>query len=388
MAKTGLLILTSLSRIPHLLTASQRHVNQTLYIQLNLCNKPVNAIPARYNRIVTQIYSSSARYCSQLDVRVLLNNLRDTSAGRWRPVSQPIDVLLCENSESVSIAESLSKCLGTSNVISLESTGPVENRDDLWEETNPQMFKNVVLGGTFDRLHVGHKILLSTAAIRTLERLVVGVTDATMIKCKFPERLQFRLFHHPSTNSIVAKKLPELIQPVEQRIREVTDFLVDTDSTLMYEVVPIADPFGPTKSDPKMDMIVVSEETKRGGEKVNELRKQNGLNELDVYCIELVEIESGNANKELKVSSSNQRMDLLGSKLKQPQVGLSNSKSRACLYSSRSDISVVSLNSRHIDKVPPEPLALRNRSDRRHRIGEECHDSQVGRVRGKGHRLR
>lgn len=121
---------------------------------------------------------------------------------------------------------------------------------------------------------------------------------------------------------IAAKKLPELILPIEQRIKEVTDFLLDIDSSLTYEVVPIADPFGPTKSDPNLDMIVVSAETKRGGEKVNELRAANGLNQLDIYCIELVEIESDDADKELKVSSSNQRMDLLGSKLKEPEVKL------------------------------------------------------------------
>lgn len=42
----------------------------------------------------------------------------------------------------------------------------------------------VVLGGTFDRLHVGHKILLSEAALRAHKRLVVGVTDVNMIACE------------------------------------------------------------------------------------------------------------------------------------------------------------------------------------------------------------
>lgn len=127
-----------------------------------------------------------------------------------------------------------------------------------------------------------------------------------------------------TTILLPAKKLPELILPVERRIKEVTNFLLDIDPSLVYEVVPIADPFGPTKSDPNLDMIVVSSETKRGGEKVNELRAANGLNQLDIYCIELVELESEDADKEVKVSSSNQRMDLLGARLKQPEVSDDN----------------------------------------------------------------
>jgi phosphopantetheine adenylyltransferase / dephospho-CoA kinase len=45
-------------------------------------------------------------------------------------------------------------------------------------------YNTVVLGGTFDRLHVGHKILLSEAALRAQKRLVVGVTDVNMITCE------------------------------------------------------------------------------------------------------------------------------------------------------------------------------------------------------------
>lgn len=46
-------------------------------------------------------------------------------------------------------------------------------------------FNSVVLGGTFDRLHIGHKILLSEAAMRAQKRLVVGVTDVNMIASMF-----------------------------------------------------------------------------------------------------------------------------------------------------------------------------------------------------------
>ena len=43
---------------------------------------------------------------------------------------------------------------------------------------------NVVLGGTFDRLHAGHKILLAEAALRCRKRMVIGVTDKSMLTSK------------------------------------------------------------------------------------------------------------------------------------------------------------------------------------------------------------
>lgn len=54
----------------------------------------------------------------------------------------------------------------------------------------------------------------------------------------------------------VAKSLPELIQPVDKRIEDVKEFLNSIDKTLIYEVVPISDPFGPTKSDPDLDVRI------------------------------------------------------------------------------------------------------------------------------------
>lgn len=51
-------------------------------------------------------------------------------------------------------------------------------------DENESKYNNVVLGGTFDRLHIGHKILLSEAALRAKRRLVVGVTDVNMIASK------------------------------------------------------------------------------------------------------------------------------------------------------------------------------------------------------------
>lgn len=50
------------------------------------------------------------------------------------------------------------------------------------------------------------------------------------------------------------KLLHELILPVETRINEVRNFLMAIDNTLKYDVLSIPDPFGPTATDPDMDV--------------------------------------------------------------------------------------------------------------------------------------
>jgi len=110
----------------------------------------------------------------------------------------------------------------------------------------------------------------------------------------------------------------ELIQPCTQRIIKVEDFLEDVDSSISYNVVPINDIYGPTKEDPTLEMIVVSEETKRGGDKINELRLQKDLNKLDIHVVELADDEDHEKHEEAKISSSNHRMRLLGTRLKDP----------------------------------------------------------------------
>ncbi|XP_055689567.1 bifunctional coenzyme A synthase [Lutzomyia longipalpis] len=299
MAKTGLLLTSSLARLPFCLQAARKHVAKTLYIQIEPRSSNIQCVPI-YSTAINRIYTSSSIHCNHLDVRVLITNLRGQ---RVQSLSQQVDVLMFDADVPQAEATLLAEGLRAPSVVQLENPEAVESQGFTTEDgDSPDSYKmhdNVVLGGTFDRLHMGHKILLSNAVLRAKKRLVVGVTDASMVK---------------------SKKLPELILPVDQRINDVTNFLKDIDHSLRYEVVPISDPFGPTATDPDMDLIVVSQETQRGGEKVNELRQKNNLNKLQIHCIGMLEGESvGEEDKEVKISSSNQRMDLLGTRIREPE---------------------------------------------------------------------
>lgn len=67
-------------------------------------------------------------------------------------------------------------------------------------------------------------------------------------------------------------------------------------------------------------MIVVSKETVRGAEKVNEYRAANGLSILDVIKIDLIESLKKLDLEENKISSSTKRLRMLGELLKPPAV--------------------------------------------------------------------
>ena len=56
--------------------------------------------------------------------------------------------------------------------------------------------------------------------------------------------------------SILGKKLTELILPVNDRIQGVKDFLTDIDTSISYTIVPIHDMYGPTATDPNLDVSI------------------------------------------------------------------------------------------------------------------------------------
>ena len=55
-----------------------------------------------------------------------------------------------------------------------------------------------------------------------------------------------------------------------------------------FELVPIQDVYGPTAYDPEISALVISEETKAGAKSIAELRKKKGLQELDIFVIDVI----------------------------------------------------------------------------------------------------
>ncbi|KAH7388479.1 hypothetical protein KP509_16G077600 [Ceratopteris richardii] len=129
-------------------------------------------------------------------------------------------------------------------------------------------YKSVVLGGTFDHLHDGHKSLLKAAAAFATDRMVIGITVGVMLE---------------------KKEYPDLIEPFETRKAAVEHYIQSIKPDLKVEVHAITDPFGPSIVDEDLQAIVVSKETMAGALAVNRRREEKGLSLLEVEVINLVE---------------------------------------------------------------------------------------------------
>lgn len=138
------------------------------------------------------------------------------------------------------------------------------------------------LGGTFDHLHAGHKLLLSAAAAVATRRLLVGVTDESMLQ---------------------KKKFAAFIEPFERRAAAVVEFVRLINPEVKVEIARIHDPIGPAGVDPNLDCLVVSLETAAGVDVINKARVERGLKELATVVVPLVDSDASDSADE-KMSST------------------------------------------------------------------------------------
>ena len=65
-------------------------------------------------------------------------------------------------------------------------------------------------------------------------------------------------------------------------------FLTLISRHLELDLVPIRDVYGPTAYDPEISALVISEETRAGAESIAKLRREKGLQPLEVFIIDVI----------------------------------------------------------------------------------------------------
>jgi len=130
------------------------------------------------------------------------------------------------------------------------------------------MFRKVVIGGTFDFMHKGHRKLLEMGASVSKE-IIIGLTSD-----EFASR--FRI---------------EKVSPYKKRMEELEQFL--KKFSIRYKIVKIDDTYGVATLDPDIDCIIVSEETLLRAEEINAIRFKKGLEKLTIIVTPIVLADDG-----------------------------------------------------------------------------------------------
>ena len=142
----------------------------------------------------------------------------------------------------------------------------------------------VCFGGTFDRMHNGHKLLISAAVLLCQKELIIGVTRKTSQKAH-----------------------SDLIQPFHQRASNCIDFIFKLNQNLICRIEVLDDVAGPAGTIDSIDLLVVSQESIKGGEMVAQIREERHLKPIECAVVPLVTRMTGS-----RLSSSHLR-ELLSS---------------------------------------------------------------------------
>ena len=119
-----------------------------------------------------------------------------------------------------------------------------------------------VVGGTFDTLHKGHKELIARAFVMA-DRVLVCITSDGMAG---------------------RKRLASRINSYYSRRRKLEDFLRERSWLGKAEIVMIEDPFSEGLR-PALTHIVVSAETLANAKRLNAMRREKGLRELEISVV-------------------------------------------------------------------------------------------------------
>ena len=142
-------------------------------------------------------------------------------------------------------------------------------------------YGKVCLGGTFDRIHVGHERLLKTA-FEVGEEVIIGLTSDTKArKGRGNEKLSSFKNRYTNLETFLIKKFDN-----------------------NFSIVKLNDDWGPGALDEDLDAIIVSEETEKVASELNKKRALEGLNPLDIVTVSLILDKKGEKISSTRIRNS------------------------------------------------------------------------------------
>jgi pantetheine-phosphate adenylyltransferase len=128
----------------------------------------------------------------------------------------------------------------------------------------------VVIGGTFDHLHLGHESLILNA-FQYGDSVIIGITSDEFAK----------------------KSNKSGIQSFKQRSEALRKLLARKKLLERSSIVPLNNPYGPLTQEPRVGAVIVTDETLPRAEEANKIRSDKGLNRVRIYVIQFINAKDG-----------------------------------------------------------------------------------------------
>jgi phosphopantetheine adenylyltransferase len=190
-----------------------------------------------------------------------------------------------------------------SQLVAVEGGISLTVEPGLPSEERQRGFNTVCLGGTFDHLHPGHKLLLHTSVLllsvppkdsdKTCT-LVVGISSNELLaKKKYAEELQSWDDRVKTVLSFLSTLLEYDTTTTSPPTQSTPNETIATlrDGKVKVRCIVLRDPFGPPIHEEDADAIVVSAETRGGGKAINDRRAEKGWKPLEVFEIDVLDAD-------------------------------------------------------------------------------------------------
>jgi cytidyltransferase-like protein len=133
------------------------------------------------------------------------------------------------------------------------------------------IYKNAVVGGTFDHFHLGHQKLIDTA-FESSQKVTIGLTNPSMYQNKL---------------------LADLIEDYEMRKERLEAYLSEKGYRERAVIMSISDIYGNTLQEQDIEAIFVTEENLPNVDKINEKRQEINFPEIKTVLVSYVKDHQG-----------------------------------------------------------------------------------------------